>query len=135
MFDGGVDYFGFSECLADLVRPDHLRVEDGLYSITEKGRHNSTVCESSLPYTVRMEAERKLAQCNNRLRREELVKTSVQPRKQGGYEVALSFSDDLDELMELRLLVTREDMALEMEKKFRENAEGIYAKILGELFQ
>ena len=36
MFDGGVDYFGFSECLADLVRTEHLCVEDGLYTITEK---------------------------------------------------------------------------------------------------
>lgn len=135
MLDGGVDYFGFSECLADLVRTEHLRVDEGLYNITEKGRRNSKVCESSLPYSVRIEAEQKLAQCNEQLRRQALVKTSVRPRERGGYEVALSFSDELDELMELRLLVTRQDMALEMQKKFRENAEGIYAKILGELFQ
>ena len=27
MCDGGVDYFGFSECLADLVRTEHLEVD------------------------------------------------------------------------------------------------------------
>ena len=29
MFDGGVDYFAFSECLADLVRTEHLHLEEG----------------------------------------------------------------------------------------------------------
>ena len=61
MCDGGVDYFGFSECLADLVRTEHLRVDqDGLYVITEKGRRNSAICESSLPSSVRMQAEQSL---------------------------------------------------------------------------
>ena len=135
MCDGGVDYFGFSACLADLVRTEHLTLTEGLYAITDKGRRNSAVCESSLPYSVRMEAEQKLIQCNEQLRRRALVKASVRPKERGGHEVALSFSDELDELMELRLLVTRQDMALELQKKFRENAEGIYSKLLGELFQ
>ena len=30
MCDGGVDYFGFSECLADLVRTEHLTLKEGL---------------------------------------------------------------------------------------------------------
>lgn len=65
MCDGGVDYFGFSECLADLVRTEHLTVDgDGQYAITEKGRRNSAVCESSLPYSVRMRADEELAALN-----------------------------------------------------------------------
>ena len=67
MCDGGVDYFGFSECLADLVRTEHLVQTDGLYAVTAKGRRNSGICESSLPYSVRMQAEQKLAQCNEQL--------------------------------------------------------------------
>lgn len=134
MCDGGVDYFGFSECLADLVRTEHLTLSGGHYAATEKGRRNGAICESSLPYSVRMQAEARLAQCNERLKRQALVGASVQPREKGGYEVALSLSDELDKLMELRLLVTRQDMALELQKRFRENAEEIYAKILGELY-
>ena len=110
MCDGGVDYFGFSECLADLVRTEHLALKDGLYAITEKGRRNSAVCESSLPYSVRMQAEQKLALCNEQLKRRALVKASVLPRDKGGYEVSLSLSDELDELMRLTLLVTRQDI-------------------------
>ena len=134
MCDGGVDYFGFSECLADLVRTEHLTLKEGLYTITDKGRRNSAVCESSLPYSVRMEAEQKLALCNEQLKRRSLVKASIHPRDKGGYEVSLSLSDDLDELMNLRLLVTRQDMALELQKRFREGAEELYARILSDLY-
>ena len=42
MCDDGINYFNFSECLADLVRTNHLDLsQDGLYSITEKGMKNS----------------------------------------------------------------------------------------------
>ena len=134
MCDGGVDYFGFSECLADLVRTEHLTLKEGLYTITDKGKRNSAVCESSLPYSVRMEAEQKLALCNEQLKRRALVKASIHPRDKGGYEVSLSLSDDLDELMNLRLLVTRQDMALTLQKRFREGAEELYARILSDLY-
>ena len=134
MCDGGVDYFGFSECLADLVRTEHLRVDqDGLYVITEKGRRNSAICESSLPYAVRMQAEQSLVSCNEQLRRKALVRSQIQPREEGGYTVTLSLSDELDDLMNLQLLVTRQDMALELQKRFRAHAEEIYSRILADL--
>ena len=135
MCDGGVDYFGFSECLADLVRTEHLTLTDGLYAVTDKGRRNSAVCESSLPYSVRMAAEQKLALCNEQLKRRALVKADVRPRDKGGYEVSLSLSDELDELMSLRLLVTRQDMALELQKRFRRDAEALYSKIIDALYE
>ena len=134
MCDGGVDYFGFSECLADLVRTEHLEERGGLYAVTAKGRRNSGICESSLPYSVRMQAERKLAQCNEQLKRRALVGAAVEPRDKGGYEVTLSLSDELDELMTLRLLVTRQDMALDIQNRFREHAEELYARILADLY-
>ena len=135
MCDGGVDYFGFSECLADLVRTEHLTVdEDGLYTVTDKGRRNSAACESSLPYSVRMQVERNLVSCNEQLKRKALVGAAVEQREKGGYEVTLTLSDELDELMNLRLLVTRQDMALDLQKRFRSGAEDIYSKILAVLY-
>ena len=134
MCDAGVDYFGFSECLADLVRTEHLTVDkNGLYAITDKGRRNSAVCESSLPYSVRMQAEQSLVSCNEQLRRKALVRSQIQPREEGGYTVTLSLSDELDDLMNLQLLVTRQDMALELQKRFRAHAEEIYSRILADL--
>lgn len=135
MCDSGVDYFGFSECLADLVRTEHMRIDhEGLYAITDKGRRNSAICESSLPYSVRIQAEQNLVSCNEQLRRKALVKAQITQRDQGGYTVTLSLSDELDELMNLQLLVTREDMALEIQNRFRTNAEELYSKIFKELY-
>lgn len=131
MCDGGVDYFGFSECLADLVRTEHLtRDGEGLYAITDKGRRNSAICESSLPYSVRMQVERNLVGYNEQLRRKALVGAQIEQREKGGYTVTLSLRDELDELMSLRLLVTRQDMALELQRRFRAGAEDIYSRIL-----
>lgn len=135
MCDGGVDYFDFSECLADLVRTGHLSLsEGGLYAITEKGRLNGAICESSLPYSVRMEVDQNLVSHNERLKRRALVQAQIQPRQEGGYTVALSLSDELDNLMKLELLVTREDMAKTLQKRFRADAEQIYSQILAVFF-
>ena len=136
MCDGGVDYFRFSECLADLVRTEHLTLDAaGLYAITEKGRQNSAACESSLPYTVRMQVERNLVAHNERLERRELVEARVEERSEGGYIVELSLRDELDELMGLRLLVTRQEMAQDLQKRFQDRAEELYTKIMGVLWE
>lgn len=136
MCDGGVDYFRFSECLADLVRTEHLTLDAaGLYAITEKGRQNSAACESSLPYTVRMQVERNLVAHNERLKRRELVEARVKERSEGGYIVELSLRDELDELMGLRLLVTRQEMAQDLQKRFQDRAEELYTKIMGVLWE
>ena len=93
MCDGGVDYFDFAECLADLVRTGHLsRDEEGLYAVTEKGRINGAICESGLAYSVRMQADEGLAAQNERLKRRALVKARAEKRPQGGYTVTLSLS-------------------------------------------
>ncbi len=135
MCDGGVDYFTFAECLADLVRTEHLTLDDGgLYAITEKGRRNSAICESSLPYSVRMQVEQNLVGYNEQLKRKALVGAQVEKREKGGYTVTLSLSDELDHLMKLDLLVTREDMALDLQKRFRASAEEMYTKILTILY-
>ncbi len=135
MCDGGVDYFDFSECLADLVRTGHLSLDgQGLYAATEKGRRNSAICETSLPYSVRLQVEKNLVGYNEQLKRRSLVGASIEARREGGYTVKLSLRDELDSLMDLELLVTRQDMALDLQKRFRENAEELYGKILAVLY-
>ena len=51
--DDGVEYFDFAAALAELVDTGHLELKDDKYSITEKGRRNGKICESSLAYSVR----------------------------------------------------------------------------------
>lgn len=129
--DDAIDYFDFSDCLADLVRTDHLTLsEDGLYAITEKGLKNSSICETSLPYSVRLRCDKNLADCNRKLRRKSQVKASTSRRENGTYTVSLSLSDDMGSLMELDLMAAREDMARQLEKRFLSAPERMYSEIM-----
>ena len=70
MCDDGIDFFDFSECLSNLVESQHLTLsDDGLYAITEKGLHNGAICESSLPYSVRLRADKNITIYNQKLKR------------------------------------------------------------------
>lgn len=136
MCDNGVDYFDFSECLADLVRTEHLTVDqNGLYLITEKGRSNGAICESSLPYSVRMQVDKEIAPHNEQLKRQNLVGTKVEKKGENRYTVTLSLSDELDHLMKLELLVTRPEIANHLQKRFRGKAEALYSEILAILYR
>ena len=54
MIDDGIDYFDFSQCLNELVKTGHLRINDEQkYAITPKGLKNSEICQSSLPRSRR----------------------------------------------------------------------------------
>ena len=129
--DDAIDYFDFSECLNDLVKTGHLTLsEEGLYAITEKGLKNSQICESSLPYSVRLRCDRNLAECNRRLRRKNQVQSSYQKRENGTYTVRFFLSDDMGSIMDLQLMATREDMARALRERFLKDPEKIYGQIM-----
>lgn len=129
--DDAIDYFDFSDCLADLVRTEHLTLsQDGLYTITEKGLRNSRICESSLPYSVRLRCDKELAACNRKLRRKSQVKADISRRVNGTYTVALSLADDMGSVMDLQLAIPREDMASMLAKRFQKSPERIYSEIM-----
>ncbi len=134
--DDAIDYFDFSECLRDLVDTGHLTLsEDGLYAITEKGLRNSKICESSLAYSVRLRCDKNLEAWNRKLRRKNQVKASYAPRPNGTYTVKLDLEDDMGELLHLRLMAPREDMAKAMADRFQKSPERLYSAILGLLLQ
>ena len=131
MCDDAIDYFDFSECLADLVRTEHLTLDqDGLYAITDKGLRNSRICESSLPYSVRLRCDKNLSSCNRKLRRKSQVKASTEKRANGTYTVNLSLSDDMGSVMDLKLMVVREDMAAALASRFQKAPERMYGAIM-----
>ncbi len=84
MCDDGIDYFDYAECLNDLVRTEHLRLtEEGRYVITDKGRKNSGICESSLPYSVRQLSDRHIAAYNKAALRRAQVQSHVTEGRTG----------------------------------------------------
>ena len=136
MCDDGVDYFDFSECLNDLIKTEHMTLsQDGLYSLTEKGRRNSQICESSLPYSVRLRCDKNIAEWNRKLQRKNQVKSSVEQRRDGVYTVRLSLDDDMGSLMDLRLMVPREDMGKLLAEHFQKAPEGTFHKIMNLLLE
>ena len=131
MCDDAITYFDFSECLNDLVKTEHLTLnKDGLYAITEKGIRNSQICESSLPYSVRLRCDKNLEVWNRKLRRKSQVRSSMEKRFNGTYTVKLALDDDMGSLLDLRLMVPREDMCNLLEKHFQKSPERIYSKIM-----
>ena len=123
MCDDGIDFFDFSECLGNLVESDHLTLsDDGLYAITEKGLHNGAICESSLPYSVRLRADKNITIFNQKLKRRAQIKSEIQPRKNGTYTVTLAF------------MVPKEVMAKDLAERFQKNPEQLYTGVLNTLF-
>ncbi len=56
--DGVVNYFDFTICLDELKESGQLTLEDGFCSITPRGRQTAETLDTSLPYSVRMHAEK-----------------------------------------------------------------------------
>ena len=135
MCDEGVDYFDFAECLSDLVRTEHLTLSaDGLYAITPKGLKNSEICESSLPYSVRLRTDKNVAEYNRRLLRRNQVQSQVIPRENGSYVVELRLRDDVDSILHLELTAATEAMARDLADRFRQDPEGVYTRLLSALY-
>ena len=135
MIDDGIDYFAFSECLNDLVKTEHLSLsDDGLYAITPKGLKNSEICQSGLPYSVRLRADKELVFYNQELLRRSQVKGRYHRRENGTYTVELSLNDDVDNLMQLQLMVANEEIAKDLKRRFENDPEQLYGKLLETLF-
>jgi len=130
LFDGGISYFDYSECVADLVRTGHLRFEGDAYSITDKGMHNGGVVENNLPYSVRIKAENRASMFRALQGREAMIETSSAENPDGGFVVNLALSDGVGEIVKMELYTVNESQARSLEKGFRKNAEGIYHAIM-----
>lgn len=130
LFDGGFTWFDYTDCLAELVKTEHVTEENGKYAITEKGRRNVNTVASSLPYTVRAKAERLTAPVAASMRRSSMIESAVEDGPKGEKTVSFRLSDGVGEIMSMRLTVPDEDQARAIEKRFRAGAEEIYNQVI-----
>lgn len=136
MIDDGIDYFSFAQCLNELVQTEHLTVDaDERYLITAKGVKNSLITADSLPQSVRNKARMVVEDFNRELLRKAQVAARVERRDNDTFTVVLHLSDDVDDLMDLRLLVASEEQAKALAERFRENPEEIFGKLTTALFE
>ena len=129
MCDGGVGYFEYSDCLNALIQNGHVQESEDGYQITEKGVRNALTVEGSLPYSVRVKAEKLIAPVDERLRREAMI-TARHENTDAGCIVHLAMGDGKGEVIDLRFLCAGEEQAKQIEKKFRRGAEAYYQKIV-----
>ena len=85
--------------------------------------------ESSLPYSVRAKADKRIAPVEERMRRMAMI-TARHSLDEKGCMVELAVADGKGEMLHLHLLCAGEDQAKQMEKRFRRDAEGYYQKIV-----
>ena len=127
--DGGIGYFDYSDCISELLNSEQMTEGEDGFQITEKGAWNADAVESSLPYSVRKKALKRIAPVEERMRRLAMI-TARHSMEENACTVELAVSDGKGEMLHLRLLCAGEEQAKQMEKHFRKDAEGYYQKIV-----
>lgn len=134
--DEAVDYFLFAQAVDQLVESGHLvRDDEGLYTITQKGRDNGGVMESSLPTVIRGRCNRALAKVNAKLRRDAQVTAQVVEDAPERCHVELGLADDAGPIFDLRLTVPSPQQGRDIARRFQERPEDAFNAILTCLLQ
>ena len=127
--DDAIGYFDYSDCISELLQSEHMQETEDGFQITEKGARNAEAVESSLPYSVRSRALKRLAPVEERMRRQAMI-TARHTLDEKGCMVELAVADGKGEMIHLQLLCSGEEQARGMEKRFRKDAETYYQKIV-----
>ena len=129
LIDGGINYFDFKECLAELVNTAQIEENEGYFRVTAKGSRNCEVLEGSLPYSVRAKAQRLMGPVIEEMRRSDMILANHEAGE-NGVTVYLSMSDGVGTVLDLRILTADEAQARRVERNFKKDAEGFYNSFL-----
>ncbi|MBR1779866.1 MAG: DUF4364 family protein [Oscillospiraceae bacterium] len=130
--DDGVTYFDFSVALSELVDTQHVLLERGQYSLTEKGRRNGAITADQVPYSVRMKCDVRMGQINAQLRRERRIRSELAEREEGGWRVKLALDGEEEpERFQLAVTVPLQEDGLKLIARFRADPEGFVREITG----
>ena len=121
--DNGIGYFDYSDCLAELVDTAHITEEGGKY-------RNVREVASSLPYSVRMKADRVTEPIAEQMRRAAMIVAQHTNTPEGGCNVHLSLSDGIGRIVSMQLLAADEAQARTMEHYFKAHAEDVYQTLV-----
>lgn len=132
LIDGGIDYFEYKECLAELVQTAQIEEREDGIRVTAKGSRNGEILESGLPYSVRSKAEKALAPVAEEMRRSEMILANHETGE-NGVTVYLAVSDGVGSIFDLKILAADEAQAKRIERNFKRNAEAYYNRFITEL--
>ena len=128
--DAGVDYFSLTQAVDHMVATGQLTREEERYAITDKGRRNSQICESSLPRSVRQHCDHNLVQVNEALRREAQVRAQIIEGENGTANLCLTLEDDTSPLFHLTLFSPTRAQAEQWGQTFRADPYALYLNII-----
>ena len=132
--DDCLSYFDVCTAIPQMVTSGHLQqVDEERYAITEKGRHDGSLTEDSIAFTVKQRAENAVSRFNRQLRRSSFVRTQVLPRENGEHSVIMALDDDTGNLMTLELMAPNQRQAVRLGKLFEKKAEAVYNLTMAEL--
>ena len=133
--DAGVDYFSLNQAVQHLVTTGNLQKDGDLFSPTEKGRRNSEITDSSLPYSVRAKCDENLVALNDALRRQQQVQAQVEPQKDGTCHLSLLLADESGPLLKLSVLLPAPQEGAKAAERFRQSPDQLYHQIAALLCQ
>ncbi len=129
----GVGYFDFAEATAELVQSGNLTESEEGYAVTDKGRENSTHCESSLPFSVKWHCDQALVPVNALLRRNAQIKGEKRVAPDGSVTARMILDDDKGNLLTVEILCPSEEQADRLIANFRARPERVYHRLLSSL--
>ena len=132
LIDGGIGYFDYKDCLAELVETAQVEEREDGYLVTAKGSRNGETLENFLPYSVRVKAERILEPVIEEMRRSAMILANHETGE-NGVTVYLAMDDGMGTIFDLKILAADEQQAKVMEKNFKKNAESFYQRFVAEL--
>ena len=94
------------------------------------GKRNGGICESSLPYSVRVKCDKNVARLNGQLRRDAQVRAERILRDDGTYTLRLALDDEHGNLLTLELLAATEQQANRLADQFKTHPEQVYNGVL-----
>ena len=124
--DAGVDFFSLTQAVDHMVATGQLEKEGDRYSITDRGRRNSQICESSLPLSVRLHCDENLIKVNQALREAAQVQAHVDPNGDGTATLRLGLDDESAPLFRLELLAPTPEQAEVWARSYRTDPSALY---------
>ncbi len=126
MCDDGVGYFDLSAALAELVDSGHALLEDGSYTITDKGRKNGAITEDELPYSVRLRCEQRLSEINEARRRQRQARAALEQQENGLWRVSLALDSEEGNRFTLELTLPLQEDAQRLIRRFQTDPQRFY---------
>lgn len=129
--DDCLSYFDVQIAIPEMVETGHLQeMGKDAYLITEKGRETEEITQDSIAFSVKEKAKLAVESLNQTSKRDQFLRSDIQPNGKGEYVVLMGLDDLKGSLMKLELTVPNLQQARKLETAYRKQAEDLYRTIM-----